>query len=196
MGGGFHGGFGKTQGYTLGSTYLSGSDGIDVESYSDRGIEIPEELKVLLGKMPNKGDYVTGTNSDFSMADVSIMSKEAKVEFAKVTLGNKSYVIRGDSKGTVIPENIMDEIKREHGTLEFHSHPHNDDLIPSKADRRLMHTLSQITGQTDSTIITPNGRFCSFDENGTKETGILHSALTEERKQALIEIFGGQEDDK
>lgn len=75
MGTGIHGGFGGT----LGSTYQNDTNGTEEKSYSDRGISIPENLKTLLVKMPHKGDYVKGTKSDFSMTDVSILSKEARV---------------------------------------------------------------------------------------------------------------------
>lgn len=188
MGAGYHGGFGET----LGSTYESETNGIGEQSYSDRGINIPDNLKSLLLKMPQKGDYVAGTKSDFSMIDVSVMSKESKVEFAKVTIGNKSYLIRGDSKGTVIPNHIMSELKKGSGKLEFHSHPHNDDLVPSKADRMLVRKLSKITGQKTSTIVTPNGKTSVFGEHGVIETGTLHKIIDSDMKKIYQKLFGGK----
>ena len=38
------------------------------------------------------------------MKDVSIMSKEAGVELAKITVGGKSFIIRGDREETIIPK--------------------------------------------------------------------------------------------
>ena len=188
MGAGYHGGFGGT----LGSTYDSGTNDIGGQSYSDRGITIPDNLKSLLGKMPHKGDYVTGTKSDFSMTDVSVMSKESKVEFAKVTIGDKSYLIRGDSKGTVIPDHVMSELKKGSGKLEFHSHPHNDDLVPSKADRLLMRKLSRTTGQKTSAIVTPNGKTAIFSEHGVIETGTVHKIIDGDMKKIYQKLFGGK----
>lgn len=141
--------------------------------------------------MPKVGDYVTGTKVDFSMTDVSVMSKESKVEFAKVTVGNKSYLIRGDSNGTIIPENIISEIKRGSGILEFHSHPFNDDLVPSRSDLKIMGRLKVITGQPFSTIVTPNGRTATFDEHGVIETGIVHNKIDNKLKKMYYEMFGG-----
>ena len=191
MGAGIHGGFGAT----LGSTYDGGTAGGGEQSYSDRGIEIPENVKSLLGKMSNKGDYATGKKSDFSMTDVSIMSKESRVEFAKVTIGDKSYLIRGDSRGTFIPDSIMSEIKKGSGRLEFHSHPHNDDCVPSKADRLLMHKLSRATGQKTSIIVTPNGKTAIFTEHGVAEIGTVSNKMDSAHKQALIKLFGGSRND-
>ena len=188
MGAGFHGGFGET----LGSTYESSGENSNEESYSDRGIESPGDIKTLLEEMSQKGDFVTGTKSDFSMTDVSIMSKETKVEFAKVTIGDKSYLIRGDSKGTVIPEHVMSELKKGTGKLEFHSHPRNDDLIPSKADRSLMSKLSRITGQKTSTIVTPNGKTAVFGEHGVIEAGTVHNIIDNDMKKIYLKLFGGK----
>lgn len=73
---------------TLGTTY--GNSKLKEESYSDRGIEIPKELKTTLSKLKKKGDYIAINGKRFSMKDVSIMSKETGVEFAKVKVDGKS----------------------------------------------------------------------------------------------------------
>ncbi len=113
------------------------------------------------------------------------------VEFARVTIGGKTYLIRGDKGGTVIPNRLLDEMKMHSGTLDFHSHPHNDDCIPSKSDRLMMRKLRQTTGQRESTIVTPNGRTSLFDEHGVIETGTISSTLDDARRRALMELFGG-----
>lgn len=173
----------------INSTYLNNSN--DVESYSERGVDIPEHIKEKLSQLQNKGDSITGSIGEFSMSDVSIMSKETGVEFARVTIGEKTYLIRGDKGGTVIPNKLLDEMKMHSGTLDFHSHPHNDDCVPSKSDCLMMRKLRQTTGQRESSIVTPNGRTTLFDENGVIETGTVPSTLDDARRRALIELFGG-----
>jgi hypothetical protein len=125
------------------------------------------------------------------MTDVSIMSKETGVEFARVTIGEKTYLIRGDKGGTVIPDKLLNKMDKHSGTLDFHSHPYNDDCVPSKSDRLLMRKLRQTTGQRESSIVTPNGRTTLFDEHGVIETGIVSSTLDDARRKALMELFGG-----
>lgn len=191
MGAGYHGGFGRT----LGSTYRGDSDNGGEKTYSERGIEVPEKVKLLLEQLQCKGDYVTGKEDDYDMADASIMSREAKVEFAKVTIGSNSYLIRGDAQGTFIPESIMVKLKRERGKLDFHSHPHNDDLIPSLTDRSVLKRLRKLTGQQFSTIVTPNGRLSTYNEYGIIETGQVLSKLDSMHKKVLLELFGGNSND-
>lgn len=39
------------------------------------------------------------------------MSKEAHVEFARVIIGNKTYLIRGDKNGVVIPDKLLKKME-------------------------------------------------------------------------------------
>ena len=186
MGAGFHGGFGNTLGSTFGNSSSS------EESYSDRGIDIPDNLKSALSKLKDKGDYIVTDTGTFSMKDVSIMSKEAGVEFAKVLVEDKAYIIRGDKSGTVIPETLLKKMKKGSGKLEFHSHPHNDDCIPSLADMNLMKKLKKSTGQNVSTIVTPNGKTSTFNENGVIALGTVSNTIDAAHQQALLKLFGGE----
>ena len=173
---------------TLGTTYQENAQA--ETTFSDRGIEIPERLKGIISSLTENGDYISGGLSDFSMKDVSIISKETGVEFAKVTTGGKTYLIRGNSKGTDIPETIVKEMVRNGGTLDFHSHPHNDDCIPSGADRQLMRYLHEITGQRTSSIVTPNGRTVLFGEHGVIETSSVSNLIDQEMRAMYEKLFG------
>ena len=159
---------------TLGTTY--GNSKLKEESYSDRGIEIPKELKTTLSKLKKKGDYIAINGKRFSMKDVSIMSKETGVEFAKVKVDGKSY----------------DKMKSGSGKLAFHSHPHNGDLVPSSADKAVMKTLRKTTGQRVSTIVTPDGRTCTFNEHGVVSTGTVSNKIDKSLREAYIKMFGGK----
>ena len=175
---------------TLGSTYENSTS--KETSYTDRGIEVPKHIQDALSQLKKTGDYIKSDVDSYNITDASIMSKETGVEFAKVTVGTETYIIRGDTKGTVIPDSLMRKIKSNNGTLEFHSHPHNDDLIPSLSDRKVMGALKKATGQAFSKIVTPNGRICIFDEHGVIETGSVSNTIDDARKQALLKLFGGK----
>ena len=162
-----------------------------MSSIIDNFIDIPKYIKENLSKLQHKGDSITGSVGEFSMSDVSIMSKETGVEFAHVTVGDTTYLIRGDVRGTVIPNNILKKIKENGGTWDYHSHPHNDDCIPSKSDTDLMAKLRKYTGQKYSTIVTPNGRTSLFSEHGIVETGTVSNRISDEYRKALMELFGG-----
>ena len=76
-----------------------------------------------------------------------------------------------------------------------HSHPFDNDLIPSASDRNLMKQLKKITGQTTSEIVTPNGKRAKFDENGIIEIKNVSNRIDKDYERALLELFGGKVDD-
>ena len=175
---------------TLGTTYRDSES--SEERYSDRGIEIPMELKSALSHLQKKGDYISANGKNFSTKDVSIMSKETGVEFAKVIVDGNSYIIRGDRNGTTIPRPLLNRMKKGSGKLAFHSHPHNGDLVPSSADRAVMKMLRRVTGQRVSTIVTPDGRTCTFNEHGVVTVGTVSNKIDKTLRETYIKMFGGK----
>ena len=175
---------------TLGSTFGLGSE--SPESYTDRGIEVPQNVKKWMSKLNHKGDMIVGNKSDFSEKDGSILSKETGVEFARLTVGDNTYLIRGDKSGTDIPPEIFKDLKKNGGTLDFHSHPYDNDIIPSGSDRNLMKQLKKITGQQSSKIVTPNGISAIFNEYGIIETGSVSNLIDENTRRMYEELFGGK----
>lgn len=175
---------------TMGTSYVNGfSNG---ESYAERGIDIPEYIKEALSKLKKPGDTISGPIGSFSMKDVSIMSKETGVEFAHVTIGNKIYLIRGDEHGVIISDKLLGEIIKHGGTLDFHSHPYDNDCIPSKEDRLIISQLKRLTGQMESVIVTPNGRITTFNEQGVIETGGVSNIINQDMKDIYVKLFGGE----
>ena len=161
------------------------------ESYSDRGIEVPERVKDMNRKLPKKGSYITGSKKDFSVKDVSIMSKETGVEFAKVTIGDKSFLIRGDQNGAVIPNSLISKMEKGNSSFDYHSHPYDDDIIPSEDDIKAFRKICRKTGQTSSMIIAPNGKKASYNESGIVSVGTIENIIDNEYKAALVKLFGG-----
>lgn len=164
----------------------------NLEAYSSRGIDIPYNLKSYLEKLKSSGDYVSGQAGSFTMNDVSVLSKETGVEFACVTVGDQSYLIRGDETGTNIPKNIFDEIIKNNGTLDFHSHPHDGENIPSASDLKVIAMLENVTGQDTSKIITTDGKITLFNKYGVISIETADNTMTDECKKMLEELFGGE----
>lgn len=175
---------------TLGTTRMNSSQ--NDTSYSDRGLTIPEHIQQTLSKLKKKGDIVTGAQDSFPIKDVSIMSKETGVEFARITIGNKTYLVRGNKNGAVVPETLIKRLTRHGGTLDFHSQPYDNDCVPSKADKEMLRKLKKITGQATSQIVTPNGRTVIFNEYGVVSTGTVTNIIDNDAKQIYLKLFGGE----
>ena len=172
---------------TLGSSYINSSQ--NSESYSDRNIDIPDHIKQTLSRLKKAGDTISGKSESFSMKDVSIMSKETGVEFARVTIGDSTYLIRGDKSGASIPQQLLKKMEKFGGTLDFHSHPYDNDCVPSIADRRMIDKLKRITGQASSQIVTPNGRTVTFNQHGVISTSTVPNLIDDNLKQAYLELW-------
>jgi hypothetical protein len=131
--------------------------------YSERGIEIDIRLRGYLEELKNDGDYIVGRKGSFSPEDLSILSTEEGVEFATLTIGAKTYLLRGGERSTTIPDDIFVRLIEEHGTLDCHSHPYIMDLMPSKEDADFIRKLEW---QEKSMIVDPNGRMTFFNKEG------------------------------
>ncbi|MBO4531360.1 MAG: hypothetical protein J5767_12070 [Paludibacteraceae bacterium] len=171
---------------TLGTTLKNGSSS---PSYSDRGISVPDNIKKNLSRLKKPGDIISGSKDSFPMKDVSIMSKESGVEFAHVTIGNKAYLIRGDKNGAKLTPRILAKIKKHGGSMDYHTHPYDNDCVPSKADTDMLTLLKGITGQTTSHIVTPNGRTILFGETGAVSAGTVSNVIDESLKKAFLELW-------
>ncbi len=92
------------------------TNGISVGMNIDDAIKIDKQLSFDDWEeewiSPN-GYWIESSLSNFSATDVSVLSKETGVEYAKVTIGNKAYLIRGDENGTDIPISIIEQIKKQ-----------------------------------------------------------------------------------
>lgn len=172
---------------TIGTTHINSSQ-IDI-SYSDRNLEIPQHVKQLLSKLQKEGDRIVGTVNDFSMKDVSIMSKEAGVEFARFTIGDKTYLIRGNKNETPLSYYFRHKVAKNGGTFDFHTHPHDDDCVPSPGDCKVLRYFRKRTGQITSQIVTPNGRLVTFSEHGAISTGTVPNLIDESLKQAYLDFW-------
>ena len=59
----------------------------------------------------------------------------------------------------------------------------------------MMTRLSKITGQTTSTIVTPNGKVSVFGKDGVIEISSVSNSISKEYAEALKRLFGGTTDD-
>ncbi|MCR4929398.1 MAG: hypothetical protein K5988_05320 [Lachnospiraceae bacterium] len=160
-------------------------------SYSDRKIEIPEQIKDYLSKLPRAGMYISGKKGSFPIKDVSIMSKETGVEFARVTIGSEEILIRGTKNGAVIPDKILNEMIKHKGTFDFHTHPFDNDNSPSRDDYDAMTAIYNATGQKTSQIATPNGKITTYSRHGVIEVGTVSNIIDDDMKDIYTKLFGG-----
>ena len=140
-----------------------GGNGEKAIPYSERGIEIEPRLMQYLENLHKDGDYISRKKGEVQYRDLAILTTETGAEYTSVTIGEDTYLIRGDSLCTTIPQEMLDLIISQQGSIDCHSHPFIGDLIPSEADMKMMEKL---TWMNESTIIDPTQRVAKYNKNG------------------------------
>lgn len=160
-----------------------GQTGEKAIPYSERGIEIEPRIVHYMEQLPQNGTYITDRANSFSMEDIQIMTAETGVEFTLLEIGEDSYLIRGNERGTTIPDGISEKLYNQKGSFVCHSHPYIGDLKPSQSD---IDFLISLTWQTESIIIDPSGEMVVYDQYGIKEK---KSIATERNQSYYDELF-------
>ena len=155
--------------------------------YSERGIKLDERIKGYMKGLTKAGQYVSSKAGTYTTEDMAILTTETGVEYTLLTIGGKSYMIRGTENGTTIPDELYEALVKNKGTLDYHTHPYIGDIIPSKSDREVLKTLNW---QEKSGIIDPRGNVVEFDANGNIER---ENNGLQRNEDFYAELFGGDD---
>lgn len=166
------------------------STGQVMESYTSRGIDIPQKDKNILRALKKEGQYYTANTGTYTFNDLAILSAETTDEFAKVVIKDKEYIIRGNNNGVTIPKTIVDLAKENNGFFEAHSHAYIGDITPSPLDLQALKIFQDAAGQEYSYIVAPDNSIARYNVYGIIEKNIKSSnSLTDEDKEAIKNLF-------
>ena len=149
--------------------------------------QIPDEVTGYLCELVQEGQRIQVSSAP-SFDQISLMSRQEAVEFASISVSGKNYIIRGNIKGTTIPEDVLDDMIQNKGILNCHSHPYIGDFRPSDSDLRLAEILNH---QKEFRIVTPDGLQAIYTKNGIKSVGNIEKKLSENDVRELYKLFGG-----
>ena len=155
--------------------------------------KISKNAAEYLKQLQNEGDFIRGKADDFTMLELAEMSRFTGVEFGKISFQLESIIVRGNEKGTTFPEDVLEEAFSKNGRFEYHSHPYDDDLYPSKSDEKLLALFKEKVGQNTSKIVAPNEKYSLFSCDGTAYIKSLNAdnTIDEEYADELRKLFGG-----
>ncbi|MCD7959477.1 MAG: hypothetical protein LUF89_08405 [Ruminococcus sp.] len=154
-----------------------------------RDVKLSDEAKSYDEQLQKKSDYITGKSGAFREDDVRWLSAKNGVEYACLTIGDESVLIRGDSGSTSISDEFFDRLVKNGGTFDYHTHPYDGDIIPSQSDMALMGKLSGLTGQETSKIISTDGLYSTYTEYGIVETGTVTREIDDDYAEFLSMLF-------
>ena len=79
-----------------------------------------------------------------------------------------------------------------HVLVDFHSHPYDNDNVPSQDDYDVMASIYHEKKKKTSKIVTPNGRITVYSHRGVVEIGTVSNKIDDKHKKALLKLFGGK----
>lgn len=148
---------------------------------------LPKEVVEWIRKLPQYKDAIE-ISSTPSYEQISLLSRQEGVEFASITIGNRNIIIRGDTRGTPISKELLEDMLRNKGVLNCHSHPYIGDLQPSKSDLWLAQILSH---QEEFEIITPDNMRAVYTKYGIVSIGNIPNTISDSDIKKYLELFGG-----
>ena len=155
--------------------------------YSQRGVKIEERLQEYLNELHADGDYIVRPAGEIKYQDLAILTTESGVEYTTMTIGKRSYLIRGAENRTTIKQELLDMLVKNKGTLDCHSHPYVGDLVPSASDKKFLELLPW---QEESAIIEPGQNAIRFNHKGV--TGSLR--IEDKRDDNYYQFMFGEGD--
>ncbi len=98
---------------------------------------------------------------------------------------------------------MLKQIERNKGTLDFHTHPHDDDCVPSNSDKTLMKLLKKLTEQKtqigynkkhsynylhERSCMARKYDYANLFEKADKEIDLLQDTFDKQDQEIYIEI--------
>lgn len=161
-------------------------NGIIAKPYSED--KIPEKIQNSLNQLKEYGDLIE-VDKPYKFEEMALLSRQAGVEFASITVNSKNIIIKGDIQGVTIPEHLIKEIKKHKGILNCHSHAYIGDLRPSVKDIELTKIMSW---QKDFYIVTPDMKQSVYNKQGIIEIKDVSMDLNKDEIDLIKKIFGGK----
>lgn len=117
-----------------------------------------------------------------------ILGLDTFTNIASITIGDRSYILQGNIKGTNISQDVLDDMIQNKGILNCHSHPYIGDFRPSDSDLKLAEILNH---QKEFRIVTPDGMQAIYTKDGIISISNVLRSISKEDILKYLELFGG-----
>lgn len=133
--------------------------------------ELSSRQAEILAQLPSDRSIIQVYKSDINVTDLAALTAKTGDEYAMFTLGSRRLIVRGNSMGIRIEDQLFDKLQNESWTWSAHVHPGTSDVVLNASgfpgDRAVLDTL----GQSRSLILNSAGRRNVFDlENDIRIT--------------------------
>jgi hypothetical protein len=120
----------------------------------------------MLNRVPEIGDSATFRHGSLELIDLAYLTAKTGHEFAVLRGKDIDILFHGDSRHCEFPETLVEMMINHKVMILGHSHPGEDDPVPSLADRVALIRL----GQKNSVVVSGRtGKMRPFGQSAFEE---------------------------
>lgn len=123
--------------------------------------------QTMLSRVPEIGDSAIFRHESLELIDLAYLTAKTGHEFAILRGKDMDVLFHGDSRNCSFPETIGEMMMSHKLEIVGHSHPGEDNPVPSRGDRVALKKI----GQRSSTVVS--GRTGKMREFGPDEFELL-----------------------
>lgn len=147
----------------------SRSTQISLEAIREGNAGLNTHRQKMLDRVPEVGDSATFKHESLQLIDLAYLTAKTGDEFAILRGKDMDILFHGDARHCAFPETLAELMMAHKLEIVGHSHPGEDDPVPSPGDRRVLTKI----GQKRSTVVSGRtGRMKEYGQNPFEVYGI------------------------
>lgn len=144
----------------------SHSTQISLEAIREGDAGLNSHRQSMLNRVPEIGDSATFRHESLELIDLAYLTVKTGHEFAILRGKDIDILFHGDSRHCEFPETLVEMMIGHKVEIIGHSHPGEDDPVPSMADRIALIKL----GQKRSVVVSGRtGKMRTFGQSAFEE---------------------------
>ena len=144
----------------------SRSTRISLEAIREGDAGLNPHRQSMLNRVPEIGDSATFKHESLELIDLAYLTAKTGHEFAILRGKDLDILFHGDSRHCEFPETLVEMMISHKVMILGHSHPGEDDPVPSLADRVALIKL----GQKNSVVVSGRtGKMRPFGQSAFEE---------------------------
>jgi len=137
---------------------------ISLAAVHEHRAELNAKRKSMLEKVPEIGDYKEFPKGYIEADDLAYLTAYTDCEFAWLSGKKQDILFHGEKYRCSFDKELSDDLEARKYELYMHSHPDEDEPVPSIADRdvlvRINQTSSKIISSTTRRVIDFTSNQC------------------------------------
>ena len=147
----------------------SRSTQISLESIREGNAGLNSRRQVMLNRVPEIGDSAIFKHESLELIDLAYLTAKTGHEFAILRGKDMDVLFHGDANHCEFQETLVDMMMAHKLEILGHSHPGEDDPVPSPGDRLALKRI----GQKKSVVVSGRtGRMKEFGQSPFEDYGI------------------------